>query len=1431
MELSACDRFFKVPELVLLLMTHLKPREISRFMLTNHSFYSICIPSLYRTLTIIHIPGEKTLFYSAAATLMLAKNTRHVQRLECGMLELVYLANAHMAFDDIESQISGAIPPYQPSWLPARDTPVTCQLVPMPIMNRVTTLVLEPDSYAFMSHLRQCPYYLPSCVKKEEMAFRICWILRRMISSSSSFSHLRDLTIVFLYVPSPKAAVVLSATIKLLTGLTRLELGLYCLSWVGRTSVQRMMLHCCPSLLEMLNIYVRLFEPEELMDQLELITDEINEDPNVASENDDDGENESDDGGNGGGSEHDMDVVIENDGGDEGNAGEVLDDNDDEDEEIQEFDVGHGAEPSDLLAICGTECLIKRTTPLISLKVLWLWDLLDYTKEEVTAICMNCPNIVQFHLPNILGVYNVDDIARTVATLCPKVRTLQFYGEGQGTNIDFPFKVLEAMPEQQLERVCIRNFHIELDEQMTRSVFLRHSATLHTLILQGCSPTDSAAVRTILTECVVLEDLRFVATHQADFEAIWPYPDLYGKGCGILLADAIAAPWACTKIKHLNLLVRINELCTGHELAPPAYFRRETPVELLPAEVHYFEPLEQLYRQIGRLVELQHLDLRLDMMGPNGEMHEDTPACTEVSFPGLMNIGMGRPGYLELLGGLSKLRQLRGSVLADTYETKLRVGAMEVFWMRDHWPELEWGDFFCAESKFLLSTHFPSNTATMSSPQERLFRLPELLHQILLRLSNESICSLMVTNKLMRDRCARYLYHTLDLDFAYGGFNILASTQAKLAISKNAHYVQKLTIGHVDLCYLYNCLRAAVDENVEASPSADNLAVSLTSFLPPLDIWPIEFIPISHMINLTDLTFSLAHVCTHSRSPYRVLSLRNSSMIVAQACYVISLSPHLVNLTILDLVIKKHREVRLLGETIFGLSCLRSLNVKLRVKGSWHSAGSWYKAGSTIVFNCPKLIQKLWIELVDYGSVDSNMNEGSDGDSDDDSIVEQYRMQLHYRNLNYAYGDMDQDMSRDDDEDMDGDIDVEMIGYEYDGDTEEEMDYDEQDEKEEVEQPSEESWSLQHWESQQRNEDELMSRPGRCEPLMELVDVKLWNFVNGVTDDEVVWLYEHCCKAEKLAISSFEHDIDPKTVANIIRTLCTKIRKLTFTAPESGSWSETLPFEVLSAIPKQQLMGIDYRGVTYKMNKEMAQRSILRHSATLTTVVFKDCQQIASDAIQAVLVECACLFDFQVNWHEDEVVSFLHLADAIAIPWASKNFTRLGLTIGVPRVQLERHQQLYYWRSPKCVLSFQEKHQFVQLECLYRQLASLKDLVYLDLRALYTRTSDGTIENPFYYEYTFPGMMSLADPKSGRPGFLELFAGWNKLEVLRGSFSVNTRETLETMGCLESSWLSQHWPAWKEAEFFQGFDESREVFLWLEGQRQKDNPSFSLGLQ
>lgn len=177
---------------------------------------------------------------------MLAKHTRHVHKLHCGVLELVYFSNALLAFDDIKSQVTGTPPPNRPNWLPARDTLLTCQLIPLPTMDRLTTFVLDADIEFSSRVLQQCPYYIAGCERRRHLVYWICWLLRRIISSSSS-SHLKNLTINSLYVPL-EPIVVLSATIKLLTGLRRLDLGLRCFPWV-RLSIQSILLHCCPSLL------------------------------------------------------------------------------------------------------------------------------------------------------------------------------------------------------------------------------------------------------------------------------------------------------------------------------------------------------------------------------------------------------------------------------------------------------------------------------------------------------------------------------------------------------------------------------------------------------------------------------------------------------------------------------------------------------------------------------------------------------------------------------------------------------------------------------------------------------------------------------------------------------------------------------------------------------------------------------------------------------------------------------------------------------------------------------------------------------------------------------------------------------------------------------------------------------------------------------
>ncbi|KAF9130532.1 hypothetical protein BGX30_013463, partial [Mortierella sp. GBA39] len=54
----------------------------------------------------------------------------------------------------------------------------------------------------------------------------------------------------------------------------------------------------------------------------------------------------------------------------------------------------------------------------------------------------------------------------------------------------------------------------------------------------------------------------------------------------------------------------------------------------------------------------------------------------------------GRPGFLNLLDGLTKLIELRGSFNAITDETKVTMGWAEVRWMASYWPTLKVAEFF-----------------------------------------------------------------------------------------------------------------------------------------------------------------------------------------------------------------------------------------------------------------------------------------------------------------------------------------------------------------------------------------------------------------------------------------------------------------------------------------------------------------------------------------------------------------------------------------------------------------------------------------------------------------------------------------------------------------------------------------------------------------
>ncbi|KAF9098247.1 hypothetical protein BGX23_006663 [Mortierella sp. AD031] len=245
--------------------------------------------------------------------------------------------------------------------------------------------------------------------------------------------------------------------------------------------------------------------------------------------------------------------------------------------------------------------------------------------------------------------------------------------------------VVPVPPMTSLERLKITYSYgptcpYYLPRAQFKRVFQRHSGVLKKVVLQRCFMVASTTVRLFLTECPVLGHFKMQIREHGRI-----------RGAYIELADVIEILWVCTKLQFLELSVVIPEM-PNLEPGHVPYYERTPHVELTEAETELLGLLERFYQQIGTLTELRHLDLRA------AAYYYDK----EEPFPALLSLGdeeSGRPGHLELLGGLTKLEELCGSVDTNNEETTVTMGWKEARWMASHWPALKLADFVDSEKE------------------------------------------------------------------------------------------------------------------------------------------------------------------------------------------------------------------------------------------------------------------------------------------------------------------------------------------------------------------------------------------------------------------------------------------------------------------------------------------------------------------------------------------------------------------------------------------------------------------------------------------------------------------------------------------------------------------------------------------------------------
>jgi hypothetical protein len=351
--------------------------------------------------------------------------------------------------------------------------------------------------------------------------------------------------------------------------------------------------------------------------------------------------------------------------------------------------------------------------------------------SDLRRVLQHCPDLEAFHLMRFLDDAQDVALAAMITTLCPKLKRFSFEPSIHPRSDFVPFSVMLAMKqEQQLEEIDLRHLWIEQDRKgggqwdrdmsIARQAFRRHSLSLRVINMHDISDSLGHVLATVLVECLALEEFNMYRPGAGD---------RYVESTMPLLEAATAASWGCTKLKRLALGIEkpvlpgypfylqpaqspvesafevfygsfmdtfIEPSVATPTIAQP-FYRRSTPIVFMEEEKELLALLERLYHHIGTLTELQSLDLRA-VDSPGGSSQSEDARYTNHSFPALMTVGNsapgGRPGYLHLLGGLTKLEELRGSVYASTDEGKTTMGWDEARWMHEHWPRLRLAEFY-----------------------------------------------------------------------------------------------------------------------------------------------------------------------------------------------------------------------------------------------------------------------------------------------------------------------------------------------------------------------------------------------------------------------------------------------------------------------------------------------------------------------------------------------------------------------------------------------------------------------------------------------------------------------------------------------------------------------------------------------------------------
>ncbi|KAF9127146.1 hypothetical protein BG015_004582 [Linnemannia schmuckeri] len=662
------------------------------------------------------------------------------------------------------------------------------------------------------------------------------------------------------------------------------------------------------------------------------------------------------------------------------------------------------------------------------------------------------------------------------------------------------------------------------------------------------------------------------------------------------------------------------------------------------------------------------------------------------------------------------------------------------------------------------------STAASSSACHRFLAIPELVAELAGCLDIKSLHRLMLTNRRLSTFCEPSVYRCVVLNsLDRCSFERIASRDYLAALARNVQHVKSLDSGLLFAVYQFHSAlafqqqerdkeREQEQEQEREQGDTTRAPLSIRGLFPIPEWTPLpdilspqmELVLLPPMCNLTHFKMNFNRLIHHRLHSAYLPSYDSPSRSLLQATWLIHQSPHLVDIDMDHVGLESFRDIYTLPTVIYGLNRLRRLRLHFSLPRS-----EWGFLGSTLFFSCPPSLRHLRIEMFYTNS----------------ALTDPGLLALS------------------------------------------------------------------------------APPPRRQEPLLELKSFFVQQ-VLATTTQEFLSHFWHCPELEELHIPKIDHPgLDIVTITQFIGSHCRNLRSITQDNYQPG---QALPLSlgILETMTPQSLQKVN---CIQCFERETLQNdfSVLfhRHSTTLRSIELSPCWQIRSNTLRTILCECRSLEVFVMIQADSPSHCGIDLVDAVAAPWVCTNLARLFLVVNLqdcrepspssasaaPATTISGREddsisneneaivteawKPYYERAGPVVFTAKEEEQFRLLEIFYRQLGQLTQLEYINLKAqLDTDFGENDWANEMqqwliYQRNPLPGMLSLGDPNTGRPGFLHFFTGWKKLKSLLGSVALDTVEARKTVRLEEMKFMLEQWPALTQVEFMQVEEPVEEVVV------------------